>query len=100
MQPNPKTRKFTGFAGFLLSDTIQRKLAKYTPNRVFFRVLTNTFRKKYTLGACKMAEKLNKDAVYKAAKPEEKDYFINDGGGLYLLVKSGSSKLWQFVYTF
>lgn len=47
-----------------------------------------------------MAEKLNKDAVYKAAKPEEKDYFINDGGGLYLWVKSGGSKLWQFVYTF
>ena len=47
-----------------------------------------------------MAEKLNKDAVYKAAKPEEKDYFINDGGGLYLWVKSGGSNLWQFVYTF
>jgi len=47
-----------------------------------------------------MAEKLNKDAVYKAAKPEEEDYFINDGGGLYLWVKSGGSKLWQFVYTF
>lgn len=46
-----------------------------------------------------MADKLNKDAVYKAAKPKEKDYFINDGGGLYLWVKSGGSKLWQFVYT-
>lgn len=46
-----------------------------------------------------MAEKLNKDAVYKAAKPKEKDYFLNDGGGLYLWVKSGGSKLWQIVYT-
>ena len=30
-----------------------------------------------------MAEKLNKDAVYRAAKTKEKSYFINDGGGLY-----------------
>jgi len=27
-----------------------------------------------------MAEKINKDAVYRAAKPKEKDYTINDGG--------------------
>lgn len=46
-----------------------------------------------------MAEKLNKDTVYRAAKSKEKDYFINDGGGLYLWVKAGGSKLWQFVYT-
>ena len=46
-----------------------------------------------------MAEKLNKDAVYRAAKAKEKNYFLNDGGGLYLWVKSGVSKLWQFVYT-
>ncbi|WP_341328577.1 integrase arm-type DNA-binding domain-containing protein [Methylotuvimicrobium sp. KM2] len=47
-----------------------------------------------------MAEKLNKDAVYKAAKPKEKNYFLNDGGGLYMWVKTNGSKLWQFVYTF
>ena len=47
-----------------------------------------------------MAEKINKDAVYKAAKPKEKGYFINDGGGLYLWVIPNGSKLWQFVYTF
>jgi len=47
-----------------------------------------------------MAEKLNKDAVYKAAKSKDTDYTINDGGGLYLLVKTNSSKLWQFVCTF
>ena len=46
-----------------------------------------------------MAEKINKDAVYRAAKSKEKDYFINDGGGLYLWVKTNGSKLWQFVYT-
>ena len=39
-----------------------------------------------------MAEKLNKDAVYRAAKPKDKDYTINDGGGLVLLVKSSSAK--------
>jgi hypothetical protein len=34
-----------------------------------------------------MAEKLNKDAVYRAAKPKDKDYTINDGSVLALLVK-------------
>jgi integrase len=47
-----------------------------------------------------MAQKLNKEAVYKSAKPAEKDYFINDGGGLYMWVKTNGSKLWQFVFTF
>jgi len=27
-----------------------------------------------------MAEKINKDAVYRTAKPKEKDYTNNDGG--------------------
>lgn len=47
-----------------------------------------------------MAEKLNKDAVYRAAKKNTKDYMLNDGGGLYLLVGKGGTKLWRFVYTF
>jgi integrase len=47
-----------------------------------------------------MAEKLNKDAVYRAAKPKDKDYTINDGGGLVLLVKSSGVKLWRFIYRF
>lgn len=46
-----------------------------------------------------MAKSLNKDIVYKSAKPKEKDYFINDGGGLFMWVKKNGSKLWQFVYT-
>lgn len=32
------------------------------------------------------------------AKPKEKDYTLSDGKGLYLLVKSGGSKLWRFEY--
>jgi integrase len=47
-----------------------------------------------------MSEKINKDAVYRAAKPKEKDYTINDGGGLVLLVKSSGVKLWRFIYRF
>ena len=47
-----------------------------------------------------MAEKLNKDPVYRAAKPKEKDYTINDGGGLVLLVKSSGVKSWRFIYRF
>ena len=35
-----------------------------------------------------MAKNLNKDAVYRAAKPKEKDYTISDGDGLLLLVKA------------
>ena len=33
-----------------------------------------------------MAKELNKDATYRAAKSKDKDYMINDGGGLYLFV--------------
>jgi hypothetical protein len=29
-----------------------------------------------------MAKNLNRDPVYKAAKPKDKDYSISDGGGL------------------
>ncbi len=47
-----------------------------------------------------MAEKLNKDASFRAAKPKEKDYSINDGGGLSLLVKSTGVKRWLFIYRF
>lgn len=45
-----------------------------------------------------MAVNINKDAAYRAAKPEEKDYSINDGGGLFLFVGANGSKLWRFVY--
>lgn len=47
-----------------------------------------------------MAVNLNKDAVYRAAKSKDKDYFINDGGGLNLVVGKNGAKLWRFIYTF
>ncbi len=47
-----------------------------------------------------MAVNLNKDAVYRTAKPKELDYSINDGGGLFLFVSAKGSKLWRFVYQF
>ncbi len=47
-----------------------------------------------------MAEKLNKDTVYRTAKPKEKDYSISDGNGLALHINTKGSKLWRFVYTF
>jgi integrase len=47
-----------------------------------------------------MAIKLNKDAVYRAAKPKDKDYSISDGGGLFLFIGANASKLWRFVYQF
>ena len=36
----------------------------------------------------------------KAEKPDENDHRLNDGGGLYLLVKPSGSKLWRMKYTF
>jgi len=47
-----------------------------------------------------MAINLNKDAVYRAGKPKEKDFTINDGGGLSLLVKPDGAKWWRFTYRF
>ncbi|WAR43741.1 tyrosine-type recombinase/integrase [Methylomonas rapida] len=47
-----------------------------------------------------MALHLNKDTVYKGAKPRDKEYFINDGGGLYLVVGKNGTKIWKFIYTF
>jgi hypothetical protein len=47
-----------------------------------------------------MALNLNKDAVYRTAKPKDKDYTISDGQGLHLLITAKGSKLWQYVYTF
>ncbi|EEC8903494.1 integrase arm-type DNA-binding domain-containing protein, partial [Escherichia coli] len=34
----------------------------------------------------------------KAARPAEKEYTLQDGGGLFLLVKPSGSKLWRFSY--
>ena len=47
-----------------------------------------------------MAKNINKDAVYRAAKSKEKDYMINDGGGLYFFVGKNGARLWRFIYTF
>jgi integrase len=47
-----------------------------------------------------MAIKLNKDAAYRAAKVQQKDYKISDGGGLSLLVKTDGVKRWLFYYRF
>ena len=40
------------------------------------------------------------DKEIKQAKPKDENYSFNDGGGLRLLVKINSSKVWQFRYTF
>ena len=47
-----------------------------------------------------MAIEKNKDTVYRAAKPKEKEYLINDGGYLYLLVLPTGGKVWRFIYSF
>ncbi|RXI25065.1 tyrosine-type recombinase/integrase [Aliarcobacter trophiarum] len=41
-----------------------------------------------------------KDIQIKQAKPKDKDYFLNDGGGLRIAIKTTGNKIWEFRYTF
>ncbi|WP_419234092.1 tyrosine-type recombinase/integrase [Aliarcobacter cryaerophilus] len=41
-----------------------------------------------------------KDIQIKQAKPKEKEYFLNDGGGLRISIKPNSNKIWEFRYTY
>jgi len=47
-----------------------------------------------------MAKKLLSDPTIKSAKSEDKDKRLNDGGGLYLLIKTNGAKWWRFDYSF
>ncbi len=40
------------------------------------------------------------EAKVRTAKPQDKDYKLFDGGGLFLLVTSSGGKLWHFKYRF
>lgn len=42
---------------------------------------------------------LLKDITIKQAKPKEMDYFLNDGGGLRVRIKTNGNKIWEFRYT-
>jgi hypothetical protein len=46
-----------------------------------------------------MALNILKDKEIKEAKPKEKIYFLNDGGGLRLKVDTNGSKIWEFRFT-
>jgi len=46
-----------------------------------------------------MAKELLKDVVIRNAKPTEKDQRLNDGEGLYLLIKPNGAKWWRFDYS-
>lgn len=46
-----------------------------------------------------MAKELLKDVTIKYAKPEDKPR-LNDGDGLYILIKPKGAKWWRFDYTF
>lgn len=39
------------------------------------------------------------DIQIKKAKPETKDYFLNDGGGLRIRIKPDGNKIWEFRFT-
>jgi integrase len=40
------------------------------------------------------------DSEIKGAKPKEKDYKLNDGSGLSMLVRKSGTKMWRFDYKF
>lgn len=46
-----------------------------------------------------MAKELLVDVSIRNAKPANKDQRLNDGNGLYLLVKPNGAKWWRFDYT-
>lgn len=46
-----------------------------------------------------MAKDLLTDLALRNAKPQNNDTRLNDGGGLYLLVKPNGAKWWRFDYT-
>jgi integrase len=46
-----------------------------------------------------MAKELLKDVTIRNAKPLDKDYRLNDGEGLYVIVKTNGAKWWRFDYT-
>lgn len=45
-----------------------------------------------------MARFLINDKAIQAAEPKGADYKLNDGGGLFLLVKANGAKLWRYRY--
>lgn len=46
-----------------------------------------------------MAKELLKDVSIRTAKPKEKDYRLNDGNGLYIIIKTKGAKWWRYDYT-
>ena len=47
-----------------------------------------------------MAKELLQDVTIRNAKPKNNDYRLNNGGGLYVLIKPNGAKWWRFDYTF
>lgn len=47
-----------------------------------------------------MAKELLTDVTVRNTKPTDKNQRLNDGGGLYLLIKPNGAKWWRFDYTF
>lgn len=45
----------------------------------------------------RMTRPLTNNEILKA-KPQEKDFTLHDGDGLFMLVKTSGKKLWRFCY--
>ena len=46
-----------------------------------------------------MAKQILSDKTLRSVKPSDKDQRLNDGGGLYLLIKTNGAKWWRFDYS-
>ena len=46
-----------------------------------------------------MAKDLLTDVAIRNARPQDKDVRLNDGGGLYLLIKPNGARWWRFDYS-
>lgn len=46
-----------------------------------------------------MAKYILNDTTLRNAKPDAKDKRLNDGGGLYLLIKPNGAMWWRFDYS-
>ena len=47
-----------------------------------------------------MAKELLKDVTIRNTRPDNKGHRLNDGEGLYILIRPNGAKWWRFDYTF
>ena len=72
-------------------DSLRSKI--YSRSKAVTKVTAN-------FGVTALAKELLKDITIRNTKAEPKDYRLNDGNSLYLIIKATGAKWWRFDYTF